>query len=175
MAIGLSLESALWTVVWWYCWTFGICRKFWHKSRHPFSWWASSTLLELVCVPMTVTLNGFHKSLHVFRSWRSPLLQDPETLGMGRRSLSCTRHPSSRRIVLLRPSAFLWPLSHLVRLRFLSKRLTAWSSRFQNLSPAHRRNLLVKKAKKKRVHYQGQSHALLKWLWQGGQLARSLL
>ena len=164
MAIGLSLGSTLRTTIWWRCWTFDTCHKFWHKSGRLSVWWASSTLLKWVCVPTTVTLSGFWKSLHGFLLWRSPLPQDPNTLDMGGRSLSCTRHPLSKQIALLGSSTFLRLPFHLVRHNFSSKRLIVWSNCLQELSPAHWRNLLVEKAKQKRVHCWGWSYVLLRWL-----------
>ena len=127
-------------------WTFDTCRKLWHKSKYPSAWWASSTLLEVVCVPTSVTLSGFRRSLRGLLSWRSPLPQDPNTSGMGGRSLSYIRRPPSKRIMLLRPSAFLRPPSHLVRRLFSSRRLMVWSCSFRNLSPAYRQNQIVEKA-----------------------------
>ena len=163
-AMGLLLGSTLQTVVWWYCWTFDTYRRRWHKFKYPSAWWASSTLLEVVCVPMSVTLSGFRRSLHGLLLWRSPLPQDPNILGMGRKSLFYIRRPSSKQIMLLGPSAFLWPPSHLVRRRFSSRRSMVWSNCFQNLSPTYRQNQIVEKTEQKRVHYQGQSCVLLKRL-----------
>ena len=175
MTIGLSLGSTLRTVVWWHCWTFDTCCRFWHKSRHHSAWWASSTLLELACVPTTVTLSGFRRSLCGLLSWWNPLPQDPNTLDIGKRSLSCTRHHLSKRIALLRPSTFLWFPFRLVRHHFSSKRLMVWSNYLQELYLAHWQNLLVEKAKQKRVHCRGWSYVLLKRLWQCSQLTHSLL
>ena len=146
---------ALQTAVWWYCWIFGICRRLWHKSKRLFAWWASSTSLKSAYVPTIVILSGFRRSLRGLLSWRSPLPQGLNTLGTSRRSLSYIRRPSSRWIALLGPSTFLRPPFHLVRRYFSSKRLTACSNYFRNLSPTHRRNLLVEKAEQKRVRYQG--------------------
>ena len=164
-AMGLLLGSTLRTAVWWYCWTFDTCRKLWHKSKYPSAWWASSTLLEVVCVPTSVTLSGFRRSLRGLLSWRSPLPQDPNTSGMGGRSLSYIRRPPSKRIMLLRPSASLRPPSHLVRRLFSSRRLMVWSSCFQNLFPTYRWDLLMEKVEQWRVHCQGWSYVPLKRLW----------
>ena len=153
--MGLSLGSTLRTAVWWYCWTFDTCHRLWHKYGRPSAWWPNSILPALVCAPMTLTPNGFCKSLHVPLSWRSSLLQDPSTLSMGGRSLSCTRRLLLRRIALLVPSASLRPPFRLVRCHSLSMKLTVWFSFFQDLSPTLRSNLLVEKAEQKRVHYQG--------------------
>ena len=146
--MGLSLGSILRTTVWWYCWTFDTCHRLWHKSGHPSAWWPSNILSALS------TPNGFRKSFRVPLSWRSLLLQDPSTLSIGERSLSCTRRPLLRRIVLLVPLASLWPPFCLVRRHSLSMKLTVWFSCFQDLSLTLRSNLLVEKAEQKRVHYQ---------------------
>ena len=155
MATGLSLGSVLLSTVWWRCWTLDIYCRFWHKSGRPSAWWPSNILSTLVCAPTTSTPNSFRKSLRVPLSWRSLLLQDPSTLSIGERSLSCTRRPLLRRIVLLVPLASLWPPFCLVRRHSLSMKLTVWFSCFQDLSLTLRSNLLVEKAEQKRVHYQG--------------------
>ena len=124
---------------------------------------------------MTETLSVFCRSLRGFLSWRSLLPQDLNTLDMGERSLSCTRRPLSKRITLLGPSTFLRLPFRLVRHHFSSRRLMVWSNCLQELSPAHWWNLLVEKAEQKITHCRGWSCVLLKRLWQGGQLAHSLL
>ena len=124
---------------------------------------------------MTETLSVFCRSLRGFLSWRSLLPQDLNTLDMGERSLSCTRRPLSKRITLLGPSTFLRLPFRLVRHHFSSRRLMVWSNCLQELSPAHWWNLLVEKAEQKIAHCRGWSCVLLKRLWQGGQLAHSLL
>ena len=84
---------------------------------------------------MIVTLNGSRRSLCVLLSWHNPLPQSLSILGMGERSLFCTRHPLSGRIMPPEPAASLWLPYRQVVCCLLSKKLLVWSSCFPSLFP----------------------------------------
>ena len=173
-AIGLSSGWALLLAVWWHGRTFNIFRMLWHRLSHPSTWWANSIQPESAYASTTVTRNGSCKFPNGLLSWHSLLPRGLSTLGTGRRSLLCTRHPLSGRNVQPRPSIFLQPPYRQVMCHPLNKKLSVWSTCSLSLFPALRRHLSRVRVEQKKVPYWGCACVLLMRLWQDGRLTHFL-